>query len=124
VVALPFTLKSIERQKKKKKLYGNVNISPCKNIIFPKKNPPKETKILQGSLLPKCLKIFKKIQRFLTNQPTVGFLFPQQFSLTETIGGGFFDDSENTHNCRWALRFPSFLLKLEPAVLWFPDVER
>jgi len=70
------------------------------------------------------LKNFKKIQRFLTNQPTVGFLFPQQFSLTETIGGGFFDDSENTQLPVGALRFPSFLLKLEPAVLWFPDVER
>jgi len=30
-VALPFTLKSIFRQKKN---YGNSNISPCKNIIF------------------------------------------------------------------------------------------
>jgi hypothetical protein len=34
-VALPFTLKSILRQKKKN--YGNSNISPLKNIIFPKK---------------------------------------------------------------------------------------
>jgi hypothetical protein len=42
-VALPFTLKSILRQKKN---YGNSNISPCKNIIF-KKKPLKETKILQ-----------------------------------------------------------------------------
>jgi hypothetical protein len=33
-IALPFTLKSILR---KKKNYGNSNISPCKNIIF--KNP-------------------------------------------------------------------------------------
>ncbi len=32
-VALPFTLKSILRQKKN---YGNSNISPCKNIIFQK----------------------------------------------------------------------------------------
>jgi hypothetical protein len=30
-MALPFTLKSILRQKKN---YGNSNISPCKNIIF------------------------------------------------------------------------------------------
>jgi hypothetical protein len=30
---LPFTLKSIARQKKN---YGNSNISPCKNIIFKK----------------------------------------------------------------------------------------
>jgi hypothetical protein len=43
-VPLPFTFKSILRQKKN---YGNSkNISPCKNIIF-KKNPLKETKILQ-----------------------------------------------------------------------------
>jgi hypothetical protein len=39
-VALPFTLKSILRQKKN---YENSNISPLKNIIFKKK----ETKILQ-----------------------------------------------------------------------------
>jgi hypothetical protein len=32
-VALPFTLKSILRQKKN---YGNSNNSPCKNIIFQK----------------------------------------------------------------------------------------
>jgi hypothetical protein len=32
-VALPFTLKSILRQKKN---YGNSNISPCKNVIFKK----------------------------------------------------------------------------------------
>jgi hypothetical protein len=40
-MALPFTLKSILRQKKKN--YGNSNISPCKNIII-KKNPLRETK--------------------------------------------------------------------------------
>jgi hypothetical protein len=34
-VALPFTLKSILRQKKKN--YGNSNISPCKNILIFKK---------------------------------------------------------------------------------------
>jgi hypothetical protein len=32
-VALPFTFKSILRQKKN---YGNSNISPCRNIIFKK----------------------------------------------------------------------------------------
>jgi hypothetical protein len=42
-VALPFTWKSILRQKKN---YGNSDISPCKNIIF-KQYPLKETKILQ-----------------------------------------------------------------------------
>ncbi len=34
-VALPFTLKSILRQKTN---YGNSNISPCKNIILKKKS--------------------------------------------------------------------------------------
>jgi len=45
-MALPFTLKSILRQKKN---YGNSNISPCKNIIFKKsssKRNPKSFKIL------------------------------------------------------------------------------
>jgi hypothetical protein len=41
-VALPFPLKSILMQKK---IYGNSNISPCKNKII--KDPLKETKILQ-----------------------------------------------------------------------------
>jgi hypothetical protein len=45
-VALPFTLKSILRQKKN---YGNSNISPCKIIIFkkPSKRKQKSFKILQ-----------------------------------------------------------------------------
>jgi hypothetical protein len=34
-MALPFTLKSILRQKKN---YGNSNISPCKNILIFKKS--------------------------------------------------------------------------------------
>ncbi len=42
-VALPFTFKSILRQKKN---YGISSISPCKYIIL-KKNPLKGTKILQ-----------------------------------------------------------------------------
>jgi hypothetical protein len=43
-VALPFTLRKVfERQKKN---YENSNISPYQDIIF-KKNPMKETKILQ-----------------------------------------------------------------------------
>jgi len=46
-VALPFTLKSILR---KKKNYGNSNISPCKNIIFKKKEKPSPKK-------PKSFKI-------------------------------------------------------------------
>jgi hypothetical protein len=40
LVALPFTLKSILRQKEN---CGNSNISPCKNVIF-KENPLKEKK--------------------------------------------------------------------------------
>jgi hypothetical protein len=45
-VALPFTLKSISRQKKKN--YENSNISPCKNITLKKTlyKKPKSFKIL------------------------------------------------------------------------------
>jgi len=45
IVALPFTLKSILRQKKN---YGNSIISPCQNMIFNKssKKKPKSFKIL------------------------------------------------------------------------------
>jgi hypothetical protein len=43
IVRLPFTLKSILRQKKN---YGNSNISPCKNIIF-KKSSKETNNILQ-----------------------------------------------------------------------------
>jgi hypothetical protein len=42
-VALPFTFNKILRQKKS---YGDSNISPCKTINL-RKNPLKETKILQ-----------------------------------------------------------------------------
>jgi len=44
-MVLPFTLKSILRQRKN---YGNSNISPCKNTIFKKssKKKPKSFKIL------------------------------------------------------------------------------
>jgi hypothetical protein len=41
IVALPFTLRNILKQKKN---YGNFNISTCKNIIF-KEKPRKETKL-------------------------------------------------------------------------------
>jgi hypothetical protein len=45
-MALPFTFKSILRQKKD---YGNSTISPCKNIIFKKSSGrnPKSFKILE-----------------------------------------------------------------------------
>jgi hypothetical protein len=36
--------------KAKEELYGDSNISPCKNIIF-QKNPLKETKILQDIII-------------------------------------------------------------------------
>jgi hypothetical protein len=42
---LPFTLKSILRQKKKN--YGNSNISPCKNYNLQKILKKKKTKIFQ-----------------------------------------------------------------------------
>jgi hypothetical protein len=47
IVALPFTLKSILRQKKN---YRNLNISPCKNIVF-KKNSLKKTKLERMSMI-------------------------------------------------------------------------
>jgi len=47
ILALPFTLKSILRQKKN---YENSNISPRKNIIF-QNNPLKETKSLQDIII-------------------------------------------------------------------------
>jgi hypothetical protein len=45
-MALPFTLKVSEG--KRKKNYGNSNISPCKNILIFKN---KETKILQDIII-------------------------------------------------------------------------
>jgi hypothetical protein len=42
---LAIYIKTLSLRQKKK--YGNSNISPSKNIIFKKKNPLKETKILQ-----------------------------------------------------------------------------
>jgi len=53
IMALPFKWKNILKQKKN---YGNSNILQCKNIIFKKTNPLKETKLLQDittlSLIP------------------------------------------------------------------------
>ncbi len=43
--------------RQKKNLYENSNISPCKNIIF-KKNPPKETKILQDIITLQLFFVF------------------------------------------------------------------
>jgi hypothetical protein len=69
-VALPFTLNNIL---KKKKNYGNSNISPCKNIIF-RKNPIKETKILQDittlSLIPSFNTSINIILSLYKNKPT------------------------------------------------------
>jgi hypothetical protein len=48
-VSLPFTPKNILRRKKN---YGNSNISPCKNIPNLLKNPlTKETKIVQDIII-------------------------------------------------------------------------
>ncbi len=47
-VALPFTFKSIFRQKKKN--YGNSNISPCKNIILKKSSKRKKRKSFSNSI--------------------------------------------------------------------------
>jgi len=69
-VALPFTLNNIL---KKKKNYGNSNISPCKNIIF-RKSPIKETKILQDiitlSLIPSFNTSINIILSLYKNKPT------------------------------------------------------
>jgi hypothetical protein len=57
-VALPFTLKNMFMQKKNSE---NSNILPCKNVlIFIKKNPLKETKILQGIITLTNLKFQHK----------------------------------------------------------------
>jgi hypothetical protein len=34
----------LKAKKKKRRIYGNSNILPCKNIIFQKKNPSKKKK--------------------------------------------------------------------------------
>jgi hypothetical protein len=69
-VALPFTLNNIL---KKKKNYGNSNISPCKNIIF-RKSLIKETKILQDittlSLIPSFNTSINIILSLYKNKPT------------------------------------------------------
>jgi hypothetical protein len=57
-MALPFTLKSILRQTKNDE---NSNISPCKNTIL-KKNPLKETKILQDIITLELISSFNTSQ--------------------------------------------------------------
>ncbi len=49
-VALPFMYMKTYL-KAKKKTYENSNISPCKNYNLQKKNPLKETKILQDIII-------------------------------------------------------------------------
>jgi hypothetical protein len=49
-VAMPFTLKSILRQKEEE-LWKLKYISPCKNTLIFKRNPLKETKILQDIII-------------------------------------------------------------------------
>jgi hypothetical protein len=58
---MPFTLKSILRQKKN---YENSNISPCKNIIF-KKKTLKETKILQDIITLWLISSFNTSQNII-----------------------------------------------------------
>jgi len=60
-VTLPFTLKSILRQKKN---YGNSNISPCKKCNF-QKNPLKETKILQDNITLELISSFNTSQNII-----------------------------------------------------------
>ncbi len=76
-VALPFTLKSILRQKKN---YGNSNISPCKNIPNLQKNPLKETKILQDIITLELISSFNTSQNIIfqkssyKNRPIIYYL--------------------------------------------------
>ncbi len=60
-VALPFTLRSILRQKN---TYGNSNISPCKNIIF-KKTLYKKPKILQDIITLELISSFNTSQNII-----------------------------------------------------------
>jgi hypothetical protein len=72
IMTLPFTWKNILRQKKN---YGNSNISPCNNIIF-KKNPLKETKLLQDITTLSLIPSFNTSQNIISikssykNRPT------------------------------------------------------
>ncbi len=58
---LAIALKSILR---KKKNYGNSNISPCKNIIF-KKSFKKETKTLQDIITQELISSFNTSQNII-----------------------------------------------------------
>jgi hypothetical protein len=75
--ALPFTLKSILRQKKN---YGNSKISPCKNIPNLQKNPLKETKILQDIITLELISSFNTSQNIIfqkssyKNRPIIYYL--------------------------------------------------
>ncbi len=72
-MALPFTLKSILRQKKK---YANSNISSCQNIIL-KKTPLKEPKILQDIITLELISSLNTSQNIIfqkssyKNKPTI-----------------------------------------------------
>jgi hypothetical protein len=58
-MVLPFTLKSILQ--KKEELW-KFKYFTCKNIIFGKKNPPKETKILQDIIMLQLISSFNTSQ--------------------------------------------------------------
>jgi hypothetical protein len=60
-MALPFTWKNVLRQKR---IYENSNISPCKIIIF-RKNPLKETKLLQDATTLSLIPSFNTSQNII-----------------------------------------------------------
>jgi hypothetical protein len=65
-VALPFTLKSILRQKKN---YGNSNISPYKNIILKKSLKPKKKSFI-------ILKLYNNLSQVSTQAKISSFKNP------------------------------------------------
>jgi len=72
-VALPFTSKSILRQKKK---YGNSHISPCKNRIFKKtskrnQNPSRYYNSITNLKFPTQAKIISFQNPHIKNRPII-----------------------------------------------------
>jgi hypothetical protein len=61
-VSLPFTLKSISR---KKKSYGNSNISPCKNITFKKRKKTSTRNQNPSRFWYKLISSFNKSQNII-----------------------------------------------------------
>jgi hypothetical protein len=75
---------------RQKKIYGNSNISPCKNIIF-KKNPLKETQILQDIITLQAFSSFNTRQNIIfqkssyKNRPIYNYLGPKSLKLLYSI---------------------------------------